>query len=838
MSNSDQHLDEAAAALADCNLETPDGGGDVMDILAGVERQFERLRSVQAAHAEEVRSLAERAEALDRRGAELDQRRHELEAQREQMAGAARSLDEQRRELDERRAELEAQLAQLADERTQLDEHRDRIAEQHEQWGQAHEQRGHELDDREAALCEREEALGDHERRLAEADRRVAELEELLGRREQELTAAQADLEQARHALDQLREELDTTIRKAAQDEEAALELLQETERQRDEHARELSELGARRDDLAARLDEATAQIESLQRALDDEHQQLTDSCQREQQAQGRIEELTAGLAAREQELASLSEQVRALQHELEIANDKLQTAGAKLVEFSRLLSGQVPELERSAAVAAELEDQRRRIEQLTRQLAEAGDGEALARRDEQIQALTEQLEALHRERSDAGPAAPDAELLREREVLAERLAALEQQASDERAALTGALDAARADGDRLRQELEQRHQAAPVEAHEENSVLVERIADLEQAVEQGRLQLAAERDGAERLARQYQQLHAETTAELHRLRAEADAAPRDDTAETELAARSDALDRAAEHLRRRQMRLRRMRMRLSTMREQPAAPTINDQAMSIERRQLEEVRKLLVASEKLMLRKWARNRSVLTVCALLIILALNAAGAWMGATRLFPLQPAATITLVPEASAQLDASAQTEWARWHTALLHDEGVHDEVAGRMQERLLPAFASASAVRTMIVKELGVDAGAADGLALTLHRPDAEEARTALEVLVGTLLNESRRRAVDRGDTPSMVAPGLASAGREAISIQPVEDLRLAYAGPIFGGLCVVTLALFGAAYSQWSGSRRVLDEYAELFATSAATDPAEYEGTLKPLVWT
>ncbi|MHC4991951.1 MAG: coiled-coil domain-containing protein [Planctomycetota bacterium] len=495
--------------------------------------------------------------------------------------------------------------------------------------------------------------------------------------------------------------------------------------------------------------------------------------------------------------------------------------------QFERLRSvqaAQVREAQRVARRAAELDRRQHELDQAREDLTCRT--QALEEAAALLEQRRDQLEADQHAWKDAqqtGGETSDAEVARARQ----RLEAAETRIREQESALeTRAREIAQRDGhlrdlqariETLKDELSERGSPEPAESLRARD---ERIAELTRALSKVTPELAE-------LQRQ--------NAELSRERA-----PR----EVETAAGVPSPGQSDEHLRRRAARLKQvrevLRRRVEADRRQHRAQSecVNKAISKVRTQQLhvEEVRKLLVASEKQMIRKWARNRSVLTGCALMVVATMLGIGAWHAADKLFPSRTGASITMRMNAAdrAGLSEEQMQQWQRWHASLLYDEEYIAAAAARMVDRLLP-YATAEAVSALAVNQLAVDTGRAGELTLSIAQEEPETARAIIDVLSGLLVEESRQRVTARGEQIPMIQPQVTESDEPAIRVYTVEDRRIQYAGSIFGGCCFVGLALVGMAFSQWSRSRPVLDEYSELFTESAEADPDGFESTLKPI---
>jgi hypothetical protein len=738
---------------------------DVMAILASVEQQFDRLRDAQAARADEIAAVARRSTELEERAQDVDRRARELEAARAELARVRGGVEEQAAALRQAQGALQEQQHRL------------------------------------------EEQAREQERRSAETARHEADLEAARAAlREREAQVGQAD---------QLRRELEELRAKVEQTETEAIELIQQAEQERDAH-KSASE---------ARLEEMRQQLQRARTELESNNEQLR--FRREQ-----IDQLNRQLAQREEELQTLhgdaerqAQHTRTLERQLHDSQHKLDVAGQKLRKFAEMLGEQAPQLDRGAAALAMLEQQKRQIEKLTQQLAEArvsADPDELRRRDERITELTEAL------RQSRGQAAgqPDAFELEQ------RTSEMMQELDRVRLELEQAQMSATEAREQLERHLKERSAAeqAGRRFEIEREELLARITQSEER----RRQLESEGAAAAQREREFRERIRAMEGEIESSRDHA-VAP-DAALEAErrrLAEESRRLEARAAELRQREERLEPAGEEAS----HPSAQTLED-VREIQRAQaqLTEVHRQLARAERRMAKRWARARALTQLAALSILIAFNAVAAWLAADMLFPAVVVASATVQADAQGPaLTPEEAAAWQRWHAELLLSSGFQARLATTMAERRIDAYATPVAVANLILRDVKVDTSTPGAMVLTLARPGVDEAARLLDVITATLLSESKARMADRDSRVfARCAAERESDGRTRYAIEgaiPLEDHRLVRAGPIFGGSMAVSLALFGIFYMRLVRAKRVFDEEEDIFAADEFAD--EDHATLK-----
>jgi hypothetical protein len=235
-------------------------------------------------------------------------------------------------------------------------------------------------------------------------------------------------------------------------------------------------------------------------------------------------------------------------------------------------------------------------------------------------------------------------------------------------------------------------------------------------------------------------------------------------------------------------------------------------------RRELIELKAVLAASEKKMLRKWARTRTAMTVAWLLVMAGVVGAGSWFGAGKIFPATVNAYVVLeaTSKKSGPVSEIQAQQWTQWHSDLLNNSAFHQTVADRMAERKVETLASADAVKSYLETNLGADATEKGRMRLTLSATNEDEALTNLDVITSTLVTESSRQLGAReGDAWASVPASKKVDGEvkyASIDPVPVKDNRVMYAGITFVGGYALALALAWLIYGKLLGSKRVFDE--------------------------
>ncbi|MHC5003218.1 MAG: coiled-coil domain-containing protein [Planctomycetota bacterium] len=853
-----------------------------------LERRHEQVERGAETLSREEAELSELRAVLSQERRELDGRRSELAAERDALEVEQAAFEEARQRWKERRktsdAEFATQLAELEQREEELGRDQERRitamgerlawlekalerteAEHHEasQRADVERQRAHraevDIEAMTASIQETTRLLEVGAARQRELEERVAALDaelttvrdqnertetdaiELVQEAEQQRDEARGELEEARRREDALREQLDETrraLKSALQRSDDGAERAQQLEQECTESAGQLETLRAERDELRAELDDVRRSSAAV-----------TERLEAEREAAVRLETELAGvredLEGCRSELADREERVENLERRLDDSRTKLELAGEKLSKFSGILAQQSEQLEQAAAVAVVADQQRQQIESLTRQLAEAklsGDPEAVQRKDQRIKELTE---ALRQARGQTGAMIDVDELERRNDELAgqndelrlelerTQVAAREAQGQlDEHLSHAAASQQSREKS--LREEIMQL-KAQLAETGAELDVARRAAEEQSQATEEAVLAAEEQRQATEEavLAAEEQRQVLEERLEELEGRLQEGAAVQPSAAAAPLVDEARLLEHV-EHLRRRHARLKRIRRLLRRARTGAVTTDVTQEQRAAELRklqqervQLDEVRRMLAATERKMIQRWAMPRAFTVVCWLLILVTLNGGAAWLASDLLHPVESAGTVIVeaVSDANQPAKAAELQSWRTWCTDLLEDERFHAALAKRMADQRMDMYADAGAISTRL-EGLGVDTAEPGQLMLSLTGTNEEEVLAVLDVVAGTLAARSKQEAAKRsGGVYGSVVGERVDDGRvryAALSPVAVHDVRLQQALPIFGVLIVVSLTVVLTCYRRLARAKRLFEEVDDAFLVEAA----------------
>jgi len=854
---------------------TPD---DVMKILADVEGQLNRMKSAQRTQDDALSALSLRSKALhqaeetlqrtrqdlahqqqnlQREQGNLQQQREEFEANsrhREgQLAQQQQTIEEQRRQVEQQRSAFGSQQQEIASKQQQLDQTRATFEQQKQQQESQFATKQAELQAKSTELAKRESELNAERDRVSALEKQCRADQEDVVQKTRELKSEKSELQnrvdQAERNVGLLIQEMEQTqVKLAGKSKElidAAKEITSLRDRQRDlekavheattradDVEKETAELArmaeGERAELASRLTTAQAQLKAVATARDTAQKDLETSRQQSVKFEKELERVRGQLESREKELAD--------------ARKKLDMASRKLAEFAQVLSEQTPQLEKGAAALGMVEQQQEQIEELTKQLAEIkikSDPEEMQRRDERIEQLTEAL------RQARGQNAGQAGIAEMEQVNANLTAEVNRLKLELENALLAADGAKRQLQDQVESAGSQAVKDASVAEHAAKiaslTTEIERLqnsseSDLRTQVDSRTKQLRLELEEAHAINLQQSKALQQRVAELEQEVFEAqEAATRPSSGgshepnemASNLKAKAQRISEVAEHLRRRRLRLRQMRtwirqkgIEAAASNTTSAAVVQNEHLAKLQQEQaaLQETRRTLALAEKEMVRRWAKPKAVFTVACVMFLAVVCAAAGWLIADQAMPATVSASVVLEAknESRTPLTPEESEGWQQWHAGLLRDDEFIGQLAKRMGERRLDAYADVNVLSRRLKQDLTIDDSANARLIVSLAGTNRDELLQMLDVITGTLTAESSRQLASRTDQAWAVAASESKEGGRvryaSLNPVPIRDERMLYALPIFGALFLCSLVLIVVAYIRLSKVKRVFDQ--------------------------
>ncbi len=696
-----------------------------------------------------------------------------VQLQIERLRGLHRGHDEKLAALTARSREIETAGQEVAQQQAAVQQQQDTLAKREHQLATARRQNAAteaELERQQAQFVE-QQAVGETDR--AELERGTRDLEQ----REAALSQQQAELFPER--FDELSDRCQSLQDQVSAGESKITEL-----------GRELDRRAQQVDAKDQQCREAEEQSQSLQQQVAELQSTVAETNERAESLNREAESKAAALTEQMEELEATAQERSA---SLDEYRDKFQTAQERIRDLAGTLEEQQPRLEEGAEAVATVQQQRQQIGELTNQLAQykvASDPDQLRQKDERIEELVEALRQARGqsagEQSHAEAEARIHELTTENDQLrieAERAAIETQEA--------------------LRQ-LEQHDHAGSVDDGEDIVALHQRIEQLERTLAEARaVDPHPSRGGFDHPA---------------------------DGAGNE----AQRLGVEAQHLQRRRVRLARLRraLRARTRPDPITGPETEVDSYDLQdqerhAQQLTELREMLAASEREMIRRWARPWAVVTLGWVAVLAVIVAGASWFLADHFAPATVSSSVTFEAKnrSGAPLSIEEAESWRSWHTDLLVDTGFTNTLAKRLADRRLDRYGDPNALRQRFLADLTIDALPEGIMTVSLAGTDPQEITALLDALATTLVTESSRRMSKRGDGPHAVVKGGTKEGDRlryaTLNPIPIHDERLQYAGYVFGAAFPACLLLIWVIYRRLARAKSVFDDPDAMFIVPA-----------------
>lgn len=615
-------------------------------------------------------------------------------------------------------------------------------------------------------------SLADRFHRLEESECTIKEEREALEAERSALAKQREDVERMQVEIGREREAMNNEQREC---ENRISEQHASLQQREEELTRRQDELNAELDRLREREQQLQEQGESLDREREELHRRVEEAESRLAEAETRMNELSQQLASVEAERDTSRERLAEQRRQLEMAGEKLR-------EFADALNEQNTQLDHAASAMALVKQQERKIEELQQQLAEgtpdkhASSADGANELERELQEKNQQIESLN---------ATIEQLRGELSGLAEQKAANPEASSVD-------------DG-----------------RETEMQSLRERIKELERELTTAKEEAAAAHAAAEARANQ------PSADELH--------------------AKAKRVAQVATHVRRRRRRLKYVR---ELLRERAAGlprqanhageddPSANREAIhqqhealmqqmqeiEQQREQVKETRAALAATERNMIRQWAKPRAVTVMLGVMALLAANIAAAWALTNHFVPAERTASITIEPRTSTgqTLEPEAVERWQQWHAEIVTDDAFMRTLAQRLGERRLDDFGDPAALKETFRDRLTIDRSPDGAITYTLAGQDAAKLTGALDVLASTIVIESDRQMRSRGDRAWAVARNERKEGGSLryslMNAWTLADDRHLWMLPFLGGTLLMTALAMWLIYTRLIRAKQLFEE--------------------------
>jgi chromosome segregation ATPase len=217
-----------------------------------------------------------------------------------------------------------------------------------------------------------------------------------------------------------------------------------------------------------------------------------------------------------------------------------------------------------------------------------------------------------------------------------------------------------------------------------------------------------------------------------------------------------------------------------------------------------------------------ARSKAFSTMFFGACATAILGGASWLLAGQVAPETYQARAVLAADSpDRELSAAELEEWTTFHAAMLEDPRFHEFTSQRMARGGLPGLASATAVKDRIAKAIKPQSNKPGELTLEMTGVGREKTERELQMFAVAMQSQSREAKDRRADGGNTIISQTAKAGDE-----PLDSVRLTYAGGIFGGVMLVFGVLVAIVWSRLAAAKMKFDQS---HAVEATEDEARWQ---------
>ncbi|MDX2146647.1 MAG: hypothetical protein SFZ23_03915 [Planctomycetota bacterium] len=795
--------------------DPPRPGEGVVDALAEFQARLDHLKKISANRNEDLAKIRDREKSLEQREADVaaallrlreaetlqEQARKSIVSDRESLDALGKQLGSARESLDRQRAEVEARANQLDQQVQELRARGEELERKRKELEADRERLSREVAALEQRTAQSAAALAELEAQRAEQAQKLVEL----AKREAGVSAAEQEAARRKNDLAIAESTIEARLRAQAAREDELNRQAAELQREGEElTARETSVLEAERklnqskQEAQAAWDAAQKELAGLEAALRTKQQEFDQRVQTLEAQERALQERHRELANAQDRLRVDREALDAQRLQIETRDNELRIRAADVASREEALGFGEGDAGKFRAKIQELASERERLSQERDRLSQ--ERERLA---EERDRLTQELVRAQEERR-AGEQALQASEARTRELEPAQ----------------AALNQARGEVERLRQELEHAHAKGKGRGKHDTEELAQlqrtlrakqdALAEAETQLKEAKEQLAQQRHESEAESQQLttvlqqlkERLKAEATArreaaaELARLKAERPgetSAPAPVTSREALEAalppmRLHRLSRYRELRKNKSVKIRRAEAALSRKFE------ICEQVLA-QRAELAETHRVVLELKRRAEGAKARSRAGALTCFVVATLGIVAALSWAIAGQVSPGRFAATSEIRASSRAgQMSDEQLAEWQRFHEALVLDPSFISEAAEHMARKGLAELGSPGLLKARLEADLSWESAQDGQLKFELKGNGRERTERELNALVTRLASEAnaaRDRRLDGGVT-DISQPSKAGD-------HPIDDRRLTAAAFIAG--CAASVSFMVGVFS-------------------------------------
>lgn len=776
---------------------------DVMNLIASVEDQLEKMKSAQANRSSEIQTLESRREDLSRREQSICEESKRLETleleltsrledlvkrenrciERDESLEIMRSaLESDSGDMIRREQEITDLRARFEEDKTEIVLERGRLSGERAELENARVDFGIEADQLKAELESARQAVADTESIRASLEEQA----DGLRRQHEQMNSTLEESNSRAESFKAEAESLKTSSLELVAELESARQSVADTESIRASFAEQADRL---REEMDSSLEESNSRVESFKAESESLKSGTLELAAELESAAGVIEKL-------ESEHLEITSELQSCRSELD---DSARSAMSAIKERDEIKANLELAMDRLQALAQAVSDQASQFDEGAIAISRCRELE------ERMVTLSRDLEEAHDQLNHAPAPQGDfdsEELLQSQEELARLRAELESCVSlAEHESMVKTLN-------------ERLEQVSERSSTDEDAQLLEQLDEARCEIET--LETHA-RSCEEQITEKDRHL-CELQMRNEELESRPNVEPGDVSSDAQiLRDQAKRLSAFASHLQLRRVRLREMRRLLADRSDAPGGSTgssiESERLIRVEQEDMVRRRHEMTELESRMMRRWACHTTAGTVVKISLFLVVIATACWFG-TRWFAPGTVASTALVrahPITGGALDDSTAASWNEWHKALLSDELFVKSVFNRFQSASLGGAYSVAASSALLGDNMVVTEVEPGMLQIRLNGSSPLETQRLLESVVTTLSSESQRQLARRGDGARVDI--VTSDGRLVVNDPvPVTSGQFQTAGLAFGGSVVVIGLLGGGVYARLRRSRRIFDE--------------------------
>jgi hypothetical protein len=211
-----------------------------------------------------------------------------------------------------------------------------------------------------------------------------------------------------------------------------------------------------------------------------------------------------------------------------------------------------------------------------------------------------------------------------------------------------------------------------------------------------------------------------------------------------------------------------------------------------------------------------ARGKTASSIFFVSCAAGILAAGSWMIAGQVAPETYVAKVVFAADSpDRQLNSGELEEWNTFHAQLVEDPRFHEFASQRLSKQGVAGLTSPAALRERLKNTAEVTSNKPGELTLEMKGPGRERVERELQMIAIAMQSQAREAKDRRADGASTIISQPAKAGTE-----PIESVRLIYAGGLFGAGTIVLGVLAGVFWTRLASAKMRFDLSQSVDATA------------------